>query len=252
MISLVCSSCSKTSHVPVAKPGDAIECPHCHGIIRVPFPTRTSTNHGLVVGLAVGGVLLVVLLSLIALVCLAAISVLGQKASGPFTSVATPIGPPATIRSTSGKSELTIPSHWSTLQLHSQADIQVGNESASEYLIVLTEAKADFAAATTYRDYAETTLKNNRKNYDDLTLIGGPMERVIDGRPALQYEYTGTTRDSQVRIHTLKIVVDGKDHFHQVIAWGLVSKFPARRATYEQVINSFREVDTRDPGLKKD
>jgi hypothetical protein len=255
MISLVCSSCSKTSHVPVAKPGDAIECPHCHGIIRVPFPTGTNTNTGLVVGLALGGVLLVVGLPMIIIICLAAIAVLGQKASGTFTSVGTPIGPVGTIRSTDGASEVTIPSHWSTLQLHSQANIQVGNETAGEYLIVLAESKADFAAGVTYRDYAEINMKSIRKNYDDLTVIAGPTERIINGRPALQYEYTATSKDSQIRIHALKVVVDGKGHFYQIIVWGLVSKFPARRATYEQVINSFREIDAADPappeGVKK-
>jgi DNA-directed RNA polymerase subunit RPC12/RpoP len=90
MLTFSCPDCRKTVNAPETEVGNLIDCPHCNQRIRVPQGGSSNTLVYLVVA---GGVLLVGCPMLI-VVCLAAISVLGQKASGTFTTVSYTINSP--------------------------------------------------------------------------------------------------------------------------------------------------------------
>jgi hypothetical protein len=226
--------------------GQGIECPNCQRFIPAPPRVGKSSNTGLIIGLAVGGgLLLVALPMLIIIVCLAAISVLGQKASSTFTS----IGGTQVYHASDGRSSIAIPSHWSNMKamgknLNEAATIQAGNEFQGVYLLVLTDSKADFGEGTTVRDYAKTMLAVSMAEMDDAKLVSGPRELRVDGRPAVQYEFTGVLKKERLKIHFLDTSIEGKDHFHRVFAWTVFSRFAEHRPTLDAAVASFHEIGT--------
>jgi hypothetical protein len=90
MLSFVCPSCQRTVNTPESESGNQISCPHCNESIRVPKGGSSTW----IVLLCVGAGVLVVGCPMLIIVCLAAISVLGQNASSTFTTVSATIGAP--------------------------------------------------------------------------------------------------------------------------------------------------------------
>jgi hypothetical protein len=152
-------------------------------------------------------------------------------------------GTPSTVKSNDGKSQVSIPAGWSSLNLNNEAaDLQVGNPKIQAYFMVLTESKQDFADKTTYRDHAEMTLKTLKGNLEDAAVVRGPTDLTINGRPAVQYEVSGVYSENKTKVIYLHTTVDGRQSFHQLVAWTIPSRFGENRVRLESVIISFTEL----------
>lgn len=90
MITYGCPKCKGTIHSPEAEIGTAKPCPHCKASVTVPAGKGPGT--GTIIGIL--STLMIVLIGcpLFIVLFLAAISVMGQKSSGTFTSVGQTIG----------------------------------------------------------------------------------------------------------------------------------------------------------------
>ena len=65
-----------------------------------------------------------------------------------------------------------------------------------------------------------------------------PVSPTIDGHPALQDELTGTEKDTNVVfLHT---TVDDGDHFQQILAWTLKSRWQKQNQLLCEITASFR------------
>src|SRR5436190_9340190 len=65
-----------------------------------------------------------------------------------------------------------------------------------------------------------------------------PVSLTIDGHPALQDELTGTEKGTNVVfLHT---TVAGGDHFQQILAWTLKSRWQQQNQQLREVTASFR------------
>lgn len=150
-------------------------------------------------------------------------------------------GPGGPLVSTDGKSQVVMPKGWSKqTDLHDDAELQAANRRRELYLIVLTEAKQDFPAGTTFKDHAKLTLDSLQSNLSGAELVRGPTEITINGRSALQSEIQGTIDGlNVVYIHT---TVDGKENFYQLLSWTLRDKLSSNRSEMESIINSFAEA----------
>ena len=70
------------------------------------------------------------------------------------------------------------------------------------------------------------------------TSATAPMPLTIDGHPALQDELTGTEKGTNVVfLHT---TVDDGDHFQQILAWTLKSRWQKQNELLREVTASFR------------
>jgi hypothetical protein len=157
-----------------------------------------------------------------------------------------PGGGGGTISSTDGKCQIQTPIGWSSrTDLHGTASLQAANSRADAYIIVLSEAKIDFAPNYTYRDYNNLTLTNFLKNVQDAKVVRGPKDVTINGRAGIQQEIQGIVKN--IQIVYLRTVVDGKDSFHQVLTWTIRSKADTNRSLMEQLTNSFQETPTTTP-----
>lgn len=141
------------------------------------------------------------------------------------------------IASDDTKTKLTIPGTWTKLpELNKQASVQVGNKRNEVYLIVITDAKTDLDNFTLEKHHQQTRDRMLAKMKN--ASATEPVSLTIDGHPALQDELTGTEKGTNVVfLHT---TVDDGDHFQQILAWTLKSRWQKQNPLLREVTGSFR------------
>lgn len=141
------------------------------------------------------------------------------------------------ISSDDGKTKITVPGTWTKLaELNKQASLQVGNKSREVYLIVIPDTKADLDNFTLERHHRQTRDRMLQKMKN--ASATQPVSVTIDGHPALQDELTGTENGTNVVfLHT---TVDDGDHFQQILAWTLKSRWQKQNALLREVAASLR------------
>jgi Domain of unknown function (DUF4190) len=126
------------------------------------------------------------------------------------------------IASDDGKIKVTVTGTWTKLTaLYKQASLQVGNKSKEMYLIVITEVKADLDNFTLEKHHKLVRDRMLRKMKNASGTV--PVPLTIDGHPALQDELSGTEDNTNVVF--LHMTVDDGDHFQQILAWTLKSRW---------------------------
>lgn len=144
-----------------------------------------------------------------------------------------------TIRSTDDRLQISVPADWAEQELNEAAEIQVGSEEQSAYLIVLIELKADLFGWNLDR-HSHVTLGTLLSSVD-LPKISGPKAMKVAGFPAVQYEIRGASGGSNiVYLHT---TIETPELFAQVLAWTLPSQEAATRKHLEKAILSVRPVE---------
>ena len=124
-------------------------------------------------------------------------------------------------------------------ELNDVAQLQTGDARAETYLIVISELKSNFAGNFTFRQHSDSSRQGVLDGLKGGKVVGDPKDLVINGRPAVQYAIEGVAENIPVLyLHT---TIDGKDSFHQVLAWTLSSRAGTHRGVLEDVTNSFTE-----------
>jgi len=140
------------------------------------------------------------------------------------------------IASDDGKIKVTVPGLWTKLpELNKQATLQVGDKSKQMYLIVTTDAKADVPDFTLekHHDLTRDRMWQKMKNVS----AAAPIPLTIDGHPALQDELSGTENGTNVVfLHT---TVDDGDHFQQILAWTLKSRWQKQNELLREITRTF-------------
>ena len=158
----------------------------------------------------------------------------GGQISGGLGGASIPDG--QVLDSGDGVSQVTVPGNWQTMQLNDKADIQAGNGSKEQYLVVLSESTDDLNP--NLQEYADTVVGDLRDNLTD-PKVSDPVSLTINGAPALRYEIRGSL-DKINAVYWLT-AVQGKDHFHQVLTWTLASKADDNQALLEAITGTFTE-----------
>ena len=141
------------------------------------------------------------------------------------------------IASDDGKAKVSVPGIWTKLpELNKRASLQVGNKSKEVYLIVITDAKTDLDNFTLEKHHQQTRDRMLQKMKN--ASATQPVSLTIDGHPALQDEITGTENGTNVVfLHT---TVDDSDHFQQILAWTLKSRWQKQNQLLREVTGSFQ------------
>jgi hypothetical protein len=146
------------------------------------------------------------------------------------------------ITSDDGTLRVTVTGMWTKMSgLNKQASLQVGDKSARMFLIVITDAKADVPNLTleTHHQLTRDRMLQKMKNAS----ASQPVSLTIDGHAALQDELTGTEKgptlfhEKWVFLHT---TVDDGDHFQQILAWTLKSRWQQQNKLLREITETFR------------
>ncbi len=141
------------------------------------------------------------------------------------------------IASDDGKIKVTVPGLWTKLpELNKKATLQVGDKSKQIYLIVITDAKTDVADLTLEKHHDLTRDRVFQKIKNASATESVPL--TIGGHPALQDELSGTENGTNVVfLHT---TVDDGDHFQQILAWTLKSRWQKQNELLREITRTFR------------
>ncbi len=146
------------------------------------------------------------------------------------------------IASDDGKIDVIVPGLWVKMPwLNKKATLQVGDKSKQMYLIVFSDAKTDFPNLTLEKHHQITRdrMLQKMKNASATQSVS----RTIDGHPALQDELTGTEKGPALFrerpwgfLHT---TVDDGDHFQQILAWTLKSRWQQQNQLLREITRTF-------------
>ena len=144
------------------------------------------------------------------------------------------------IVSDDGKIKVTVPGTWTKLpELNKQASLQVGNKSREAYLIVITDTKTDVPDLTLEKHHRQT--RDRMLHTMENASATEPVSLTIDDHPALQDELTGSEKGTNVVfLHT---TVNDGDHFQQILAWTLKSRWQKQNELLREVTASFRSEE---------
>jgi hypothetical protein len=141
------------------------------------------------------------------------------------------------VTATDRTCRIAVPRTWSRMELNDDADVELGNSGLHQYLIVVTDNKADLA--TNLDRFARTGVGSLTRGLHDQQ-VSAPRHLRVSGRPALQYEIHGIVDSSRIVYwHTS---VEGVAHYYQVIAWTGASDAAESGPTLRSVVTTLREI----------
>jgi hypothetical protein len=136
-----------------------------------------------------------------------------------------------------GKIKVTVPGMWAKLpELNKEATLQVGHKSKEMYLIVITDAKADLDNMTLEKHHQLTRHRMLQKMTN--ASATEPVPLTIDDHSAMQDELSG--RENGTDIVFLHTTVDEGDHFQQILAWTLKSRWQEQNQQLREITRTFR------------
>ena len=143
-----------------------------------------------------------------------------------------------TIYSEDGLFSVTIPKGWvqvTDYSLNDIADLQALKYFGSQYFVAFMENKDDLEY--TFDEWMEYVIEEYLASFDEVD-ISDSNEILIDNQPAKQFEIKGTIDRTKVTI--LATYINGENHFAQVLAWSLRSKYQSSVNDLKAITNSIR------------
>jgi hypothetical protein len=118
------------------------------------------------------------------------------------------------------------------------------NQVLEQYLVVITEPKADFPEGYKLAEFAEIASEQALATLAD-TEVTDFAEVSVGGMKGLRREAKGSA--DGLGIFYLNTYLESPTHFHQVMTWTLVKNEEGSRALLEAASDSFREVASQLP-----
>jgi hypothetical protein len=145
---------------------------------------------------------------------------------------------PVQVYSDDGLSELTAPDTWVTRpNLTKSGTIRLGDDDSIAYLVVNTYLPHELKGEA-FPQFAEKVSKRLMSSMRG-TKISAARPVTVQGRPALEYEISGTR--GALSLVYLSTVVDGEKARHHLVAWTPVERDRANRDALREAVASFRE-----------
>jgi hypothetical protein len=152
---------------------------------------------------------------------------------------------PRSFTTSDGVATVTGAPQWRELAIGSaDASLGIGNQVLEQYLVVITEPKADFPEGYTLAEFAEIASEQALATLAD-TEATDFSEVTVGGMNGLRREVTGSA--DGLGIFYLNTYLESPTYFHQVMTWTLVENKDQYRVVLETAADSFREVGSQLP-----
>jgi hypothetical protein len=151
-------------------------------------------------------------------------------------------GQPATA--IDGSCQVHLPPGWITVPVQPGGVLAADGLSGRATFDAFRSAKQDLAPGETYRtqarQYVDALLANPQ--YENPRLTKGPVDCVVNGRPAVEYEMEGIFIQQRTRFVFLIRVIDGERSIFKVAVNLPPSEAAQHRPTAEKLLGSFKEL----------
>ncbi len=176
--------------------------------------------------------------------------VLGSCNSKPDVQVLPPNPTPAiagpALVSNQGIVQLNRPQGWADkLTKEDSLNLKMANASGDAHLTLQTRAKKDLPQLTLEK-FARLGRGGGIQTMTDLQILGPTQITVVNGYPAIQYQFQGKVEGvDTVLLHT---AIESPDHFHQIVAGSSSFGFERHQPTLQKIIQTFQEVPVTASG----
>jgi Tfp pilus assembly major pilin PilA/TM2 domain-containing membrane protein YozV len=146
------------------------------------------------------------------------------------------------VTSEDGLTRIRLPNIWKHMpELTEIGSIEYGNPRREQYLLVISEPKADFSSTIDLQAYNELLLDQNyRAGINNLSLeFRGPVS--FNDLKGLKYEVRGEI--DNIKLVYLHTSLESKNHFHQVLFWTLPTRWADAAEIYEAALTTFSECN---------
>lgn len=139
------------------------------------------------------------------------------------------------LASDDGRYRIEVPKSWKEMpELNEAAGIVAGNVFREQYVLVIENAKSDFAGdLASFDKLTSDGLKENLKSPE----ISEPEKRNVGAYPALHRRVAGTS--DNVRVVYQISSVESADAFYQVMMWTIPPRESTAMPVFREVIDSF-------------
>lgn len=152
---------------------------------------------------------------------------------------------PSKYESTDGLVQITAPILWDDMT-HYKKSMQmedstliICDEPGDVWITVITETKEELRMIS-LSQFAELSTAQMISNLSEIVSVSDPIETTLSGHAAIQYEIQGVIDgDGTVYLHTS---VEGKHHYHQIIAFTLGEQKLSDNVELQQIVESFKEL----------
>jgi Tfp pilus assembly major pilin PilA len=165
-----------------------------------------------------------------------------QCRAGSFSAQQSPQALEAShwVTSGDGLTRIRLPSNWKQLpELTETGSVEYGNAHREQYALVISEPKADFSSTVDLPAYNEIVMNQNYQ--DKLTGLNLEFMGQVSFNGLKGFKYIVRGGVDNIRVVYLHTVLEGKDHFHQVMFWTLPTRWADSAEVYEAALTTFAE-----------
>jgi hypothetical protein len=180
------------------------------------------------------------------------LSLLSCSSKPKLEAQAPPIqNPPSAIAgdvlvSNQGIVQLKRPQGWTDqLAKEDTLNLKMANATQDAYLTLQTRTKKDLPHLSLEK-FAKIAREAGLETMTDLEMTGPTEVTVVNGYPAIQYQFRGKVEGLEtVLLHT---AIESPAYFHQILAGSSAFGFEQHQQTLQKIIQTFQEVPVTASG----
>ncbi len=143
------------------------------------------------------------------------------------------------VSSEDGTIHASLPEGWVKSDSNKKKNrLQVKDPENDYFLLFLADSKADID--TNLKDYAKGRLDHILGTLKDGSATDAKSTKVGEDN-AIQYEITGTLKETGLRLKYLLTIVETKKSYYQCMGWCIASKFAMAKPELEKVTQGLTE-----------
>lgn len=154
-------------------------------------------------------------------------------------------GKTTTVKASDGTLQCEIPAGWADAsgKLNAVASLEVADEGADRYMVVIPELKDDFDADLDLEGYNKIIVNNVTKMVENAETVS-TEELQINGNDAILTQIKGTVEG--VKITYWLCAEEFPERYAQIMGWTLSGKAAKSEKTIMSVIRSVKEIAPDD------
>ena len=152
---------------------------------------------------------------------------------------------PYKYESTDGLVQITAPILWDDMTEYKESlqmedsTLVISDEPGDVWIMVITETKEELRMIS-LSQFTELVTNQIISNLSEIVSVSDPIQTTLNEHAAIQYEIQGVIDgDGVVYLHTS---VEGKHHYHQIVAFTLGEQKFSDKAQLQQIVESFKEL----------
>ena len=147
------------------------------------------------------------------------------------------------FKSEDGKLQISAPNSWKSLaelkNVNSRISIGIGDKSKESYTSVISESKENVTKEFTLDKYY-SMVTEQLKTQVAKSEITDVKDITVNGNKGKSFQLKGEVNN--IKVTYLYGLIDSPNYYSHVLTWSLSSSFDKNKATFADIINSFKET----------